>query len=302
MTLFGSKIFDGAMICNDCYEKLSTTRQEVQPAPSHISTATSSGRSRTTTIGMGSIRRDNGEFQDTKLTQQIQSDPVQTRTETAVRSTRKKQKNEELTPLTPTKIGGLIKAQKMREQQDTPHPQKDEDFTPLSPDQFIGLFRGPKREEFIEPPEEREEDFTQITPDKFQGYTGSVKGKEQKSIETNLAEAVGKFMGPLRGKTSPEIRDQEDYMERTSLSAPKKKFPHINLLTSRPLTPVRQIEKTHTQETEINEELYQALDTLYKQQENLGNYLSELHQKIDYQTQILEEIYRALEQYLSGEY
>ena len=34
MTLFGSKIFDGAMICNECYEKLSAKQQEGPSAPS----------------------------------------------------------------------------------------------------------------------------------------------------------------------------------------------------------------------------------------------------------------------------
>ena len=35
MTLFGSKIFEGAMICNECYEKLSSSQVEEPPEQRH---------------------------------------------------------------------------------------------------------------------------------------------------------------------------------------------------------------------------------------------------------------------------
>jgi len=307
MTLFGSKIFDGAMICNECYEKLSS-KQEGPPAGSPYSSVPAQSQARqrvTTAIGIG--RREPEELHDNIMAQQVQNEPMQQvsgKIDTAARSARKKQKGEELTPLTPGKIGGLIKAQKMREQQELPVSKaQTQEFTPLSPDQFIGLFKGPKREEFIEP-EEREEDFTPVTPDKFPSYGPPSAGKvrEQKTIEGNLAEAVGKFVSPPRGKmpAMPAMppESQEDYI--LPQSQQKRKFPHINILTPRPLTPVRTQEPY--QQPQEDEELYQAINVLFQQQEALGNSISELQQKMDYQTQILEEIYRALEQYFSGEY
>jgi hypothetical protein len=302
MTLFGSKIFDGAMICNDCYEKLSSKQDGPSTGSMPYSSASSQSQTtikqRTTAIGMG--RREQEEIHDNIMAQQLQSEQqVSGKIDPNARTARKKQKGEELTPLTPGKIGGLIKAQKMREQQEAPVSKaQTQEFTPLSPDQFIGLFRGPKREEFIEP-EEREEDFTHVTPDKFPSYATPAAGKirEQKTIESNLAEAVGKFVSPPRGKMPAEV--QEDYM--TPQSQQKRKFPHINILTPRPLTPVRTQEQVYQPPAE-DEEIYQAINILHQQQEQLGNSISELQQKMDYQTQILEEIYRALEQYFSGEY
>ncbi|MEQ8168417.1 MAG: hypothetical protein ABRQ38_05940 [Candidatus Eremiobacterota bacterium] len=308
MTLFGSKIFDGAMICNECYEKLSSKQQEghsVTSMPYSSVPAQSQTRQRATTA-MGIGRREPEEVHDNIMTQQVQPEPLQQisgKTGTTAGTARKKPKGEELTPLTPGKIGGLIKAQKMREQQELPVSKaQTQEFTPLSPDQFIGLFKGPKREEFIEP-EEREEDFTPVSPDKFPSYGPPAAGKirDQKTIEGNLAEAVGKFVSPPRGKMPampampPEV--QEEYM----LPQQKRKFPHINILTPRPLTPARPQEQVYQQPQE-DEELYQAINMLFQQQETLGNSISELQQKMDYQTQILEEIYRALEQYFSGEY
>jgi len=311
MTLFGSKIFDGAMICNECYEKLSAKQQEGPSAPSisynSVSAQPQTRQRATTAMGIG--RREPEEVHE--MAQPVQNEPMQQvagKIGATPGTARKKAKGEELTPLTPGKIGGLIKAQKMREQQELPVSKaQTQEFTPLSPDQFIGLFKGPKREEFIEP-EEREEDFTTAIPDKFPSYGPPSAGKvrdQKATIEGNLAEAVGKFVSPPRGKMPampampPEA--QEDYM--LPQSQQKRKFPHINILTPRPLTPARPQEQVYQQpQPQEDEELYQAINVLFQQQEALGNSIGELQQKMDYQTQILEEIYRALEQYFSGEY
>ena len=198
-----------------------------------------------------------------------------------------------LTPLTPTKLTGIVKAQQKREQ--VKPPEKERDFTPLSPNEFVGLFGGQKKEEFIEP-QQQEEEFTPLTPDKYTGY--QTEPEKQEVVESSLAETVGKFVKPKR--IAPQ-ETREDYGER--LAPPRRKFPDLKLLSPKPLAPLKQKEQNQSaMSTEILEELSLGMDELSQKQEILGSYLVELYQRVDYQTKLLEEIYKALGGYLEESY
>jgi hypothetical protein len=309
MTLFGSKIYDGAMICNDCYDKLSSApKQEPQTSQtkSYSSSFMSQSPPRRAPSGLGITKRLDEEALNqlprrtsstlnlvTRRDQEVEEDTLQLaqqqhQSEAMLGGARKRQQ-EEMTPLTPAKIGGLIKAQQMKEQQIVQQPKSDSSgFTPVRPDQFSGLFGAHKKEEFIEP-RDREEDFAAQSGEKYASYPQEKVVKSQR-METNLAETVGKFVG------------SSEY-ERPGMQPQKRKLPNMNLIAPKPLapsTPVKQQQPEPQAYAFELDELYQSMDNLFQYQEQMANSISELHSKVDYQNQMLEEIYRALEQCLGG--
>ena len=297
MTLFGSKIYEGAMICNDCFENL-MTKKEAQPpqAPPSASQYQPSIQPAQQQPPPVSQTRRTPNIGIKRPEEQIAPPPIQQQDSRQQGRNKIIHQTEELTPLTPAKLGGIIKAQKKRE-----HQEQAEDFTPISPDKFVGLFGGHKKEEFIEPVQ-KEEDFTPLSPDKFSSYQPA-RPKEQVMAETSLAETVGKFVSAARQGQMQEHKDYDEYQERLSLGPQRRKFPDMNILAPKPLAPVKQKEQAYKPvQPDVVEELYQAVEHIAEQQEALGNYVMELTQKVDYQTQLLEEIYNALSQYFNESY
>jgi len=300
MTLFGSKIFEGAMICNDCYEKLSVAKSEeppqqqilpqslpkYSPVPHQQPVQPVYPQRATGGRVLGNI------VKEKPVPEAV---PIVKEQPQATAPRRMGRKTEPLTPLTPTKLTGIIKAQQKKEQKE--QPEKERDFTPLSPNEFVGLFGGHKKEEFIEP-QQKEEDFTPLTPDKYSLY--QPESQEEGGMETSLAETVGKFVSPPR-LPSPPQEGRDEYVER--LAPPRRKFPDLKLLSPKPLAPIKPKEQQYVApQPEILEEICEGLEELSQKQEILGSYLVELYQRVDYQTKLLEEIYRALGGYLEESY
>jgi len=313
MTLFGSKIYDGAMICNDCYDKLSSAPKpepQASQTKSYPSSFMSQSPPRRTPSGIGITKRLDEETLNqlssprrtstnlnlvTRRDAEVEDDTIQLaqqqhQPEPMSLGGPRKRQQEEMTPLTPAKIGGLIKAQQMKEQQVVQQPKSDSSgFTPVRPDQFSGLFGAHKKEEFIEP-RERDDEFAVQSGEKYPSYPQEKVLKGQRTMETSLADNVGKFVG------------SGEY-ERPGMQGQKRKLPNMNLIAPKPLTPAVPVKQQQPEpQAYVSEldELYQSMDTLFQYQEQLASSMADLHSKVDYQNQMLEEIYRALEQCLGG--
>jgi len=118
MTLFGSKIYEGAMVCNECYEKLISSKQALsRPAQQEDTYEEIEPRSEvaTTTTASRPLLRPRDSAATTSLTHT--SSPGEAKT------------------LAEHKLGGLIKKTAQR-QQKLEQSAPSEEFVPLSPQHF----------------------------------------------------------------------------------------------------------------------------------------------------------------------